>query len=322
MLVIPCERKEAWQEGETGSFLQSFAWGEFQRSVGKEPLRLQLSEGDIIYAQLQGFWHTLPGIRYVYVPRISFAHDTYRTAFLAYIQKQHATFARLEPIESLIGQKKGYATQNRQPRRTLVVDLAQPNDTLLAGMHAKTRYNIRLAEKKGVVIREEKNSDLFWQLNAKTTERDQFRSHDKMYYDHMLAMDMAHQLTAYVGKTPVASIILIAYGHTMTYLHGASGNVARNIMAPYLLQWAGMQLGKTMGCTQYDLWGIAPKGSGKPEAAFHTLRWEENHQWSGITRFKAGFGGEVIEYPSAVDISFRFFPYMAYRTIRALRTLL
>ena len=187
-------------------------------------------------------------------------------------------------------------------------------------MHPKTRYNIRLAERKGVAVCEEKDAEVFWRLNQETAARDQFKSHSKEYYKKMLAFDFAHQLTAEYQGQPIASNILIHSGDTMTYLHGASSQTRREAMAPYLLQWRGMELAWRLGRTKYDLWGVAPEvemGNEKREermiACFHNYCWDAEHKWGGITRFKVGFGGEPVLYGEAADVVLQSWKYKMYR---------
>jgi len=183
-------------------------------------------------------------------------------------------------------------------------------------MHSKTRYNIRLAEKKGVEIREGKNIEWFWKLNEQTTKRDGFKSHGKVYYEKMLEMPISHQLTAFFDGRPIASHIYIAWNGRCTYLHGASSNEYRNVMAPYLLQWESIKFAKKFGNTEYDFWGVAaPKEHGK---TFHIYSWDEQDSLSNVTRYKAGFGGEVISYPDAFEVVLKPVLYRLFRFVKKL----
>jgi lipid II:glycine glycyltransferase (peptidoglycan interpeptide bridge formation enzyme) len=102
-------------------------------------------------------------------------------------------------------------------------------------------------------------------------------------------------------------------------LHGASSNEERNLMAPYLLQWEGIKLAKQLGCKYYDFWGISPAPrAGEASTCFHNLCWSATHRWTGVTRFKAGFGGSVKEYPQAVDVVLSGWKYGVYRLVRKL----
>ena|SRR3989338_9933384 len=356
MEIRICEDKEEWNgwfaAKKHAEFLQSWEWGEFQHSVGREPLRIQVIANGEVVGQIQGFVHILPfGLRYIYLPRVSTEEfqiletrysklgienriSSVRGVF-GYLKQKGFTFARVESLSPISSIEYPVSfVSNRQPQTTLLLDLTKSEDDLLKEMHPKTRYNIRLAEKKGVEIREGKNIDWFWKLNLETRERDEFKSHPKSYYEKMLALPICHQLTAFYHDEPVASNIYIAWGGMCTYLHGASTNKHREAMAPYLLHWRGIQFAKKFGNDTFDWWGIAPgriknqesrnkkEGTGnreqgtKEEICFNGFCWDKNHPWSGVTRFKVGFGGSVKEYPGAVDIPLRPTAYWFYRIAR------
>jgi peptidoglycan pentaglycine glycine transferase (the first glycine) len=337
------DNRENWdfllKQNKKAGFFQSWQWGEFQASVGNEPLRLQMHHDGAALAQVQGFVHRLPlGMQYVYFPRFEIVRDgedaavnphqiskqTYGDVFFEYIRRNKYLWSRVEPVKHLeVAGQRVRPTKNRQPQDTLIVDISKSKDDLLQAMHSKTRYNIRLAEKKGVEVRSEKNIDVFWQLNTETTQRDGFSSHGKAYYTKMLALDMVHQLTAYYEGIPIASNILIVFGNTCTYLHGASSNQHRNVMAPYALQWHGMELGKSLGASRYDFWGIAPapeKHKSGPTSTSHGLSWQADHRFTGVTRFKAGFGGVRESYAGAKDIVHAPLPYVVYTWIKNIRS--
>ena len=348
MEIRICDDKEEWNgwfaAKKHAEFLQSWEWGEFQHSVGREPLRLQVVDNGKVVAQVQGFVHRLPlGLAYVYTPRIWNMEYGMWEITQEYFNKQKFVFFRIEPTAVLPNiQYSIFNIQNRQPQTTLLLDLSKSEDELLAKMHPKTRYNIKLAERKGVEIREGKNVEWFWKLNLETRERDEFRSHPKSYYEKMLALPICHQLTAFYHDEPVASNIYIAWGGVCTYLHGASTTKRREVMAPYLLQWRGIQFAKKFGNETFDWWGVSrntyhvtrntdqesriknhesgyriqDSGYRKGETCFHGYCWNATDKWTGITRFKAGFGGTVKTYPGAVDIVFQSVAYKIYEMIR------
>jgi len=329
-----CDNKEEWdnllkqqgqnlrQSSDQAEFLQSWNWGEFQASTGKPAIRLQAVENGEVKWQGQCLEHKLGlGLKYTYLPRVM-EHGTWNMEqLLLWLKEHNFSFLRIEPSKDInlsIFQSFNLSlTNNRQPRTTLILDLTQSEETLLADMHSKTRYNISLAERKGVQVKDEKNSDVFWALNQTTTERDKFKSHGKEYYAKMLQYDFTHQLIAYYNDIPIATILLIVFGDKCVYLHGASSNEERNLMAPYLLQWRGIQLAKKLGCKYYDFWGVAPAPKvGEPSSCFHNLCWEVGHKWTGVTRFKVGFGGTVRSYPGAFDIILSRWKYGLYQLIR------
>ncbi len=290
------------------SFLQSKAWGEFQTAVGHRTIQ---------FATGQGFEHRLGlGMKYLYCPRVQ--PQAFNIQSLGELKKQGFLFVRVEPIAELSAMSYELsATPNRQPQHTLFIDLSKSEVVLLDVMHPKTRYNIHLAERHGVLVKEEKNADIFWRLHEETAQRDAFRGHPRVYYEKMLDLPIVKQLTAYHGYTPIASHLLVIYEGASTYLHGASANHLRNLMAPYLLQWEGMKLGKREGCARYDFWGVAPPT--QTGATFHGYTWDSTHPWSGVTRFKAGFGGLSQSYPQAIDIVLSPIAYRLYRAVRTLR---
>lgn len=288
------------------SFLQSPDWQSFQETVGVLGTRV----GETLALR-----HHIGPFSYGYLPRID-ADDV----VLDMLKQERYVFAR---VEGEVKTKKNWVqTKNRQPQTTLMLDLRTSEADLLASMHSKTRYNIRLSERKGVTVRNEKDTDVFWTLNMETTGRDGFKSHEKAYYEAFIAMDMCRQYTAYFEDTPIASILAVTYDGVTTYVHGASSNAHRNTMAPYLLQWHAIQSAKATGDTQYDFWGIAPihaEGTEKQETCYNGYCWDVNHKWTGITRFKVGFGGDVVTYPEAKDVILRPILYKLYKLLHKIR---
>ncbi|MFH1822429.1 MAG: peptidoglycan bridge formation glycyltransferase FemA/FemB family protein, partial [Patescibacteria group bacterium] len=294
-------------------------WGEFQEQVGNKIIRLGVEENGEILAAATLIKKTLPmGKSYFYCPRSPIGQtarqlDTRQLEFLfneveKIAKKENAIFLRFEPgIKFPISnfQFPIFHTIDVQPSKTLVLDLSKVEDELLKNMHQKTRYNIRLAEKKGVKIEEAQNVAIyfeeFWKLMRETVERDNFRLHGKDYYKKMLELDFIKlYLAEYEGKI-IAGNIMAFFGDTVTYLHGASSNQYRNVMAPYLLQWHCLKLAKEMGYKYYDFSGIDEK------------------KWPGVTRFKKGFGGQEIKYPGTFDLVFENGWYSVYKMVRKAR---
>ena len=172
-------------------------------------------------------------------------------------------------------------------------------------MHPKTRYNIKLAEKKGINILESGTNHFadFWQLISQTSERDSFRLHGINYYQEMLRLKrdfIKLFLADYKGRL-ISTGIFSFFGDLVTYLHGGSADTNRNVMAPYLLHWQIIKTAKQQGFKYYDLNGIDEK------------------KWLGVTRFKKGFGGKEINYPGTFDLVFDQGWYNIYRMVRKVR---
>ena len=229
---------------------------------------------------------------------------------------------RLEPQSEIENrQSKIIKTLDVQPSKTLVLDLTKSEDELLGKMHPKTRYNIRLAEKKGVRLEEAgiESFDKFWELMGQTSDRDDFRLHGIDYYKEMIKLDHRQGgasgtggtggtgkdfiklfFAKYKGKA-IAAGIFSFFGNTATYMHGASSDENRNLMAPYSLQWEAIKLAKAKGYKYYDFFGIDEK------------------KWPGITRFKKGFGGKEKKYPGTFDLAFDPGWYSVYKMVRKVR---
>ena len=210
------------------------------------------------------------------------------------------------------------SAQDYQPTDTLVLDLGKSEDVLLAEMKRKGRYNINLARKNGVGVQSWVGSEVsdavfeqFWILNNATTSRDGFASHGREYY-----LNFLKKLSKYAvlflafaeDGTPVAGAISTFCGEKAIYYFGASASdpAYRNLMAPYLLQWAMIRFAKQEGCKSYDFLGIAPEGAA-------------DHPYAGISEFKWKFGGKRQTFASGKEMVFRSFWYWVYRKVKCLR---
>jgi len=193
-----------------------------------------------------------------------------------------------------------------QPRYVFRLDIkGKTEDEVLKGLHQKTRYNLRLAQKKGVEIKEGTKDDLkdFHKIMIETGERDKFIIRSLNYFERMydcLAPNHMQLLMAYHEEIPIAGIILIMYGNKIWYLYGASSNKYRNIMPNYLLQWNGIQRAIKDKKEVYDFRGV----SGVVD---------ETHPQYGLYRFKKGFGAEFTEFIGEIYIPFKPFIYRLYK---------
>jgi len=306
---------------EHNQFPQSWEWGEFQISAGNRVMRLGFKDGDRLFFALSLIKKVLPlGLNYFYAPRINlenlslekikFIFDSIKSI----AKKEKVIFLRFEPANGFSiadFRLPIIRTIDVQPSRTVILNLEKTADELLSAMHQKTRYNIRLAEKKGVIIREAGVDDFekFWKLMEETKQRDGFRLHGKEYYRKMLniqypisnsQLSIRLFVAEYESKI-IAGNIVVFFGDTVTYMHGASGGEYRNVMAPYLLQWHIIKLAKDSGYKYYDFYGVDEK------------------KWPGVTRFKTGFGAEEINYPGTFDLVFGQGWYSIYRLVRRIR---
>ncbi|MGD2155454.1 MAG: peptidoglycan bridge formation glycyltransferase FemA/FemB family protein [Anaerolineales bacterium] len=217
--------------------------------------------------------------------------------------------------EQLINRGWIFSSEQVQFRNTVLVDLTPTEEELLAKMKQKTRYNIRLAGRRGVVVRvgDENDLDLLYKMYAETSVRDGFVIRDKDYYSTVWstyirnnytnsdqsAHPNAEPLIAEVEGEPVAALVIFRFGGSAWYLHGMSRPVHRKKMPNYLLQWEAMCRAKSAGCKIYNLWGAPDDFS------------EKDPMW-GVYRFKSGFGGYVLRTIGAWDLPIRPFWYKVY----------
>ncbi len=187
-----------------------------------------------------------------------------------------------------------FSPEQIQFRNTMWLDLNRSEEQIMAAMKQKTRYNIRLAERKGVKVKSGHLQDLekLYELYAETSLRDGFAIREKDYYltlwSRFIEADMAEPLLAYVGDEVAAGLIVFYFSDRAWYLYGMSREVHREKMPNHLLQWRAIQRAKAHGCTVYDLWGA-------PDEFVPSDR-----LW-GVYRFKQGFGAEVIYTIGAWD---------------------
>lgn len=298
------------------SFLQSNAWEQFQRALGRVTARI---DGQLAIR------YTTPVGAYWYLPRPSVLNSE---ALISHGRGDRSAFIRVDPdISSPIPHSSlpVRPIAPTQPQDSLVLPLAASTDELMASFHEKTRYNIRVAQRHELMIEESTDPEhramtAFLQFARRTADRQAFRYHPDAYYKTMLRVlnepndegISASALVAHKDNGPAAAMIVLWTPTTAYYLHGASWYERRKLMAPHLLQWAAIQRAKERGCAHYDFWGIAPLNAERELV-------NANHAWSGITRFKLGFGGEVVHYPDSFDLVVQPAAYTIYTMGRRLR---
>lgn len=218
-----------------------------------------------------------------------------------------------------------FSSDQVQFRNTVLLDLSLPEEELLARMKQKTRYNIRLAGKKGVKVRQGNLADLpmLYRLYVETSRRDGFIIRQEDYYRFVWETFMhatpdrpspegnsspyAFPLVAEVEGQPVAGLFLFCFAGRAYYLYGMSSSAHREKMSNYLLQWEAVRRAKAAGCRIYDLWGAPDEFN------------EQDRLWN-VFRFKEGFGGSVVRTLGAWDyvpVSWRYWLYM--RVVPAIR---
>lgn len=298
-----------------GHFLQLWEWGQVKKGMGWESLPLIVEQDGIIEASLLILKRPipLPGLNkcIFYSPRgpVVDADNEELCAVLfegarKVARENGAIFLKIDPdvptgdeqLDEVLlknGLKKndtGLDFDGVQPRFVFRLDLSPDENTLLDNMHSKWRYNIRLASRKGVVIRPVENKNelgVFYEILQETAQRDQFLIRGYEYFewiwDYMVESGFAKLFLAeYEGEIIAATLAMIS-GDKAWYLYGASSNRHRNLMPNYLIQWEMIRWAREQGCTLYDFRGVSGDLN-------------EDNPLYGLYRFKKGFGGEFTEF--------------------------
>jgi len=344
------------------NIMQSKIWEEFCKSLGQETFWVQDSllvklplvrDKSYLYCPKGAAWKIkdLPTLRSGSRTDVGKISSLKEKVLELTKGDSSIVFARIESAveenQEIDFEKLGFITpkiltQQKSPEITLVLNLSKSEGDLLTQMKPKTRYNIRLAEKRGVTVRQsqdQKDVKIFYSFLEEMEARDKtFAAHSLDHYQKLLevlAKNNAGALfIAEFDKKPLAAIIVSFYNQTATYLHGASSSEKKELMAPYLLQWEAIKEAKKRSCQFYDFWGIAlreetslavipneVRNPGDSSAAPQNDRWviDEKHSWSGISRFKMGFGGEVVQSPSTYDLPLNRFWYNGLGALNKLR---
>ena len=323
-----------------GGFLQSEEWRKFQESFGRKTFNVfslqELNSWNSKNLALGGFWaniieHSLPiAGRYFYIPRgpiVNYPEPNREiTELISLAKKENAGWIRFDADNSNILDiiSKNFrvkkAPHDMQPRELLIINITKPEEELLVGMKSKTRYNIKVAQKHNVKISiNQKHLDEFIKLVKITARRDKITPHPDEYYRKMFKTIPEKNLKLYLaefeGKIITANIVIF-YGKVATYLHGASDNDYRNVMAPYLLQWQAILDAKAAGCEKYDLGGISTNYESNTNIRI-------TNNWGGITRFKTGFSitTKPLKLPGSYDIVINPFKYNLYRILQRIEAL-
>lgn len=313
--------------------LQTWEWGQFKTATGWQalPQTWKDDDGKIVAAALV-LLRSLPfGLRVLYVPKgplLDWSDAPLRRRVLddlhSLARKQNAIFIKIDPdvhlgsgpgdgcseeecperqddplgdsvLAELIEHNWRFSGEQIQFRNTVMLDVTPSEDEMLARMKQKARYNVRLAAKKGVSVRQGTPADLpmLYRMYAETSVRDGFVIRDENYYVSLWKQFMqAGKATPLIGEVegePVAAIVLFHFGKRAWYLHGMSRNVHREKMPNSLIQWEAIRLAKALGCETYDLWGA-------PDV------FNENDSMWGVYLFKRGLGGYVVRTIGAYDL--------------------
>ncbi len=285
--------------------LQTWEWGEFRKKWGNEVVRFPFGQITV---------HALPflGYKVAIFDRGGAPTKEMLNELSKYAKENKIIFIKLEPniskdkkAEQLLKNSGAVRGKTLFTPTTFVIDLSLSEEQLISSFHPKTRYNIRLAEKKGVVVVEDNSDQAFetyWSLTEATTKRQGFYAHTKRYHELMWQelrkAKIAHLLTAKYENKTLAAWILFVWKDTLYYPYGASADIHKNLMAPNLMMWEAIRFGKRNKLTSFDLWGREP---GK-----------------GFTKFKEGYNPKVFEFIGTWDLicSPLYWPFRAADWLR------
>ncbi len=325
MQISSTQWKDFLQLHPEAHLLQTIEWGDLKSHFGWKAVRIinGQSGAQILFRQLPG------GFSIAYIPKGPLGYDLELFEEIDQVCRSNKSiFLKVEPNEWEPWKSEGIfhspgwqAARPIQPRRTVMVNLDGAEEEILSRMKQKTRYNIRLAEKKDVVVKTTSNVEEFHSLALQTAERDAFGVHSLNYYQRVY--DLFHPagecelFTAYYNEQPLASIFAIRHGKFAYYMYGASSDVERNRMPTYLIQWEAMKWAKSKGCLWYDLWGIPDMDDEALEQSF-LKRHSHDGLW-GVYRFKRGFGGDTWRSTGAWDRVYNQPLYWFYQQYLKLR---
>ena len=189
------------------------------------------------------------------------------------------------------------AVSNQLPSDTMFVNLSGSEEEILERMHPKTRYNIRLALRKGVEVRQvgHDHLDQFYHLYEETCERNHIQLHPRKFFESLYGAEDKSAgialLMAFYEQKPLSAMFLSRSATRATYLYGSSSSLLRNTMSTYALQYSAIMLAKSWGCKEYDLFGVSPSA-------------KKDHPMSGLYAFKKGFGGHMFHRMGCWDFTY------------------
>ena len=309
--------------------LQSYEWGEFREKSGIKVIRRGFFEHDKLIEGVQLTIHPIPKTNFTigYLPKGTMPTQEIIAELRKIGKENNCIFIQLEPnIESKYVQHLQLTKLNLQPsahplftKYTFVLDLTKSEDELLDAMHPKARYNIKVAKKHGVVVKEdnsEKAFERYWELTEETTRRQHFYAHTKHY--HKLQWETfshdtnhkeltSHLFTASYEGTILTTLLFFVFQETLYYPYGASSNEHRNVMHSNLAMWEGIRFGKKLGLKKFDMWGaMGPNPN-------------PHDPWFGFHTFKQRFGPKHVEFVGSYDLIINPLLYQGYKVADKLR---
>ncbi len=305
-MIKPTRTSQTDWDTHAGHPLQSWAWGEFRKAMGIDVIR---------FNDRQLTFHKIPYTPWTigYFPKGPMPTQEMIDELLKIGAEKHAIFIQLEPnvLSNVQLPISNVLRKSHHPlftKYTFILDITKSEDELIKSMHAKTRYNIGVAQKHGVMVKEDNSPEAFSQyirLTQKTTQRQGFYAHSITYHrkmwEIMRGARIAHLWTATYKNEILAAWIIFIWKDTVYYPYGASSRNHRDVMAPNLLLWEIAKWAKKQGIKYFDLWGaLGPH----PDV---------NDPWYGFHRFKEGYNPKLIEFIGSYDLVINPVLYELYK---------
>lgn len=306
--------------------LQSWEWGEFRRDTNVGVVRWGVYKKSKIVEGVQVTLHKIPGVSWTvgYLPKGRFPGIAQVRALRKIAKEYKCIFIKCEPMVELKGlgknrfdylKRKGFVPGKPLfTRYNFELDLNFSEDELFANLKSKTRYNVRLAKKKGVKVSIDNRDEAFeryLELTKETTKRQGYYAHSQQYHrkmwDKLVKGKIARLIKAEYKGEVITAWILFKHAEVMYYPYGASSRKHQSVMANNLVMWEAIKLAKKEGCTTFDMWGALGPNPDK------------NDPWYGFHRFKEGYGGRHVEYMGTYDYVARPFLYKLFRIADSIR---
>lgn len=300
--------------------IQSWEWGEFRKSLGLPLLRYGIFKAGKLTTAFQLTLHKIPFTsQFVgYLPKGPLPDKELAEALTKIGQENNCALIKVEPnmlvgdnplfsmYPSFLPSPKSYFT-----KYNFILDLTQSEEDILKNMHPKTRYNIRLAQKRGVVVEERTDDrafEIYLKLYFETTKRQNYHGHDENYHRQAWAQlkkaGLARLLIGFYNKKPLSCWMLLNFKDTLYYPYGGSSLEHREVMANNLVAWEAIKLGQKLKLKKFDMWGAA-----------NTPNPDSTDPFYGFHNFKAGYGAKLVEYLGTFDLVFNDTLYWAFTVI-------
>jgi len=299
--------------------LQAWEWGQARKKMGIEVHRIGEFEDGKLVDVFQFTLHPIPYTKNKigYLPRSLAPSKEILEYLYEFGAKNKIIFFKIEPyVENFETKFKFNILKSKYPlfpTWTQVLDLTKSEEELLKSMKPKTRYNIKLAQKKGVTVKEmsdDEGFNIFSHLYFETCNRQQYFGHNLKYHKvvwETLKNNIAHILIAFYNGEPLASFEFFYLNEQFYYPYGGTSLHHRNLMASNLLMWEAIRLGHKLGAKKFDMWGSLPPN------------YESTNDWAGFTRFKEGYGTKFVQLAGSYDLIINQLGYSIYSFLYQLR---